>query len=306
VSGYLRWQAERALGRASSVRPARPLPSFADRPSPSSPGYSSPGYSNAGYSSPVHSSPVYSSPVYSSPAPTAADDHEAVFAAAAPGDFAAAERPFDAPVARTRPAPAGERTGVGPVTSRAPVQPASTMRSDDFSAGAISQDTGAPHRPRPAPPAPSVFPTDRRVTSTEMEHADRAAAGDPPPSARPAIADDRSLPARPAIADDRSLPARLAIADDKTASDFSGRRGSVAPVAPRIAARLARNRPAADRIHGRPEPAASPAPDVHIHIGRVELTAVTPAAPPRRESAANAKKPMSLEEYLRRRSGRPS
>lgn len=60
--------------------------------------------------------------------------------------------------------------------------------------------------------------------------------------------------------------------------------------------RMAAERPAA------PMPAASPPPDVHIHIGRVELTALTPPAPARRES--NAKKPMSLDEYLRRRGGR--
>jgi hypothetical protein len=43
------------------------------------------------------------------------------------------------------------------------------------------------------------------------------------------------------------------------------------------------------------------APDVHIHIGRVELTALTP--PARREPASMAKKPMSLDDYLRRRNG---
>jgi hypothetical protein len=51
--------------------------------------------------------------------------------------------------------------------------------------------------------------------------------------------------------------------------------------------------------------AAPAAPDVHIHIGRVELTALQPPAPrpaPRREE----KKPMSLEEYLRQRDGRRS
>jgi hypothetical protein len=42
---------------------------------------------------------------------------------------------------------------------------------------------------------------------------------------------------------------------------------------------------------------------VHIHIGRVELTAIAPPAPVRREPA-NTKKPMSLDEYLRRRGGR--
>lgn len=45
------------------------------------------------------------------------------------------------------------------------------------------------------------------------------------------------------------------------------------------------------------------APDVHIHIGRIELTAVPePAAPPRRRPAQ--KTAMPLEEYLQRRNGR--
>jgi hypothetical protein len=54
----------------------------------------------------------------------------------------------------------------------------------------------------------------------------------------------------------------------------------------------------------RADNAAAPAPDVHIHIGRVELTALMPPAAPRREPTATAKKPMSLDEYLRRRDGK--
>jgi hypothetical protein len=78
------------------------------------------------------------------------------------------------------------------------------------------------------------------------------------------------------------------------------RRQPVRP-APR-AARFGRRAP--ERVA--PEPAVdapSPPPDVHIHIGRVELTAVATPQPARRESVS-AKKPMSLDEYLRRRSGR--
>jgi hypothetical protein len=45
----------------------------------------------------------------------------------------------------------------------------------------------------------------------------------------------------------------------------------------------------------------APAPDVHIHIGRVELTALAPPVPSRRETASAARKPMSLDEYLRKR-----
>ncbi|THI91945.1 MAG: hypothetical protein CAF41_000495 [Nitrospira sp. CG24A] len=48
---------------------------------------------------------------------------------------------------------------------------------------------------------------------------------------------------------------------------------------------------------------AEAAPEVHIHIGRIELTAVTPPPASKRESAAT-KKPMSLEEYLQRQSRR--
>jgi hypothetical protein len=47
--------------------------------------------------------------------------------------------------------------------------------------------------------------------------------------------------------------------------------------------------------------AAAHAPDVHIHIGRIELTALAPPSPPRRDAATSAKKPMSLDEYLRKR-----
>jgi hypothetical protein len=80
------------------------------------------------------------------------------------------------------------------------------------------------------------------------------------------------------------------------------RRQSARPV-PR-ATRLGRRGP--ERVAA--EPAADaplPPPDVHIHIGRVELTAIAPPQPARRE-AANTRKPMSLDEYLRRRGGRES
>ena len=45
---------------------------------------------------------------------------------------------------------------------------------------------------------------------------------------------------------------------------------------------------------------AQAAPEVHIHIGRIELTAIAPSRPARRESAAS-RKPMSLDEYLQHR-----
>jgi hypothetical protein len=173
--------------------------------------------------------------------------------------------------------------------------PLADADSDDIPARAVLQDAAAPREQRSAPSAQPDAAADRRFTrraQAPLEHAD-------PPSehADRSTADDRA----------RSFEREARVtAEDAPASEFSFRVRPAAPIpaAPRIATRLVRNR-FADPTQSRLK-AASPAPDVHIHIGRIELTAIAPAAPARRESTANAKKPMSLEEYLRRRSGRPS
>lgn len=73
-------------------------------------------------------------------------------------------------------------------------------------------------------------------------------------------------------------------------------------VRPAQAYRPAAPRQRHDTRTGLPEPAA---PEVHIHIGRVELTALqatqTGSTP---RAAAAGKKPMTLDEYLRLRNGR--
>jgi hypothetical protein len=80
------------------------------------------------------------------------------------------------------------------------------------------------------------------------------------------------------------------------------------PVRPRVETTAVPIRPALPPRAAAPVPGAAtveqpaPVPDVHIHIGRIELTAVTAAAP-RRERAAAPHKPMTLDEYLRRRNG---
>jgi hypothetical protein len=52
------------------------------------------------------------------------------------------------------------------------------------------------------------------------------------------------------------------------------------------------------RERSRPPVEAARLPDVHIHIGRIELAAVAPQPPPRRERTAA--KPTSLDEYMQR------
>jgi hypothetical protein len=49
--------------------------------------------------------------------------------------------------------------------------------------------------------------------------------------------------------------------------------------------------------------AAAPSPEVNIHIGRIELTAMVTPPPARRDPAPAVK--TSLDDYLRRRGGRP-
>lgn len=68
-----------------------------------------------------------------------------------------------------------------------------------------------------------------------------------------------------------------------------------APVAPLRAAPTGRQTTATSTSRA----ARDSAPEVHIHIGRIELTAVPAPATPRRERPAE-RKPMSLDEYLGR------
>lgn len=116
----------------------------------------------------------------------------------------------------------------------------------------------------------------------------------------------RTAESRRGEAEDALPSFRDVKASDATPVDMTGRpQADQRPAtAPRIAARLVRDRPGDPRSV---RPDAAPPADVHIHIGRVELTAITPASTPaRREPAAAAKKPMSLDEYLRQRGRRPS
>ncbi|MBR0713552.1 hypothetical protein [Bradyrhizobium liaoningense] len=116
-------------------------------------------------------------------------------------------------------------------------------------------------------------------------------------------ADRRGAEGQRDIAAETSLPIRPAPVDRSVEIAGRPRPKPERPLAPRVATRAIRGRPADVRTSGFE---AAPPADVHIHIGRVELTAIAPAVPSRRESASTAKKPMSLDEYLRQRGRRPS
>ena len=210
-----------------------------------------------------------------------------------PGSFEVAERqidstPSDVMAAAQTGEPAETPASIPTTPPHARLALPADADRDGIPARAVLQHADAPREQRSAPSGQPDAAADRRFTRqarAPLEHADRS------------IVDDR---ARGFQLEERALN------DGAPSPEFSFRVRPAAqiPAAPRVTTRLVRNRfmdPTQSRLE-----APAPAPDVHIHIGRVELTAVTSAAPARRESAATPKKPMSLEEYLRRRSGRPS
>jgi hypothetical protein len=80
-----------------------------------------------------------------------------------------------------------------------------------------------------------------------------------------------------------------------------GERGRDTKSGPRLGARPGLEAPMRIAAH---EVSETHAPDVHIHIGRVELTAVTTNKAQARTRAPEAKRPMTLDEYLRHRKSR--
>jgi hypothetical protein len=78
----------------------------------------------------------------------------------------------------------------------------------------------------------------------------------------------------------------------------------VAPLRPAALPARAPVAPVALRVESRADADTQPAPEVHIHIGRIELTAApTPVEKPRKPATRKA---MSLDEYLQQKSRRRS
>jgi hypothetical protein len=153
-------------------------------------------------------------------------------------------------------------------------------------------------RSQPARSPQSIEATDSDVS--ERATPSRALRFDSIEALLPAILDPRRAVSNAdslSLRDDRDQASR---SDDENAHETAAKRsGDTAPHRDSAATQPSRTGPA-----GRAPINAAPAvPDVHIHIGRVELTAIqaqTQRPAPRREE----KKPMSLEEYLRQRDGR--
>lgn len=176
----------------------------------------------------------------------------------------------------------------------------------------IDTPTGAPEAARPQP-----TPTLHRQTPDAAPAERVGIAIDPPagPSARsaaawPAPVAERAATPPPEAASARPAPPaqqpgfRLETSVARPTTALPTRLpNALLPQAP-DSPRLRPTSPTALRPPARPQAAAAAEPDIHVHIGRVEVTAVhRPAEPPRR-SPPSRPQPMSLDEYLARREGR--
>ncbi|TNJ35429.1 hypothetical protein [Arenimonas terrae] len=161
--------------------------------------------------------------------------------------------------------------------------------------------------------------SDARIhASIEVSMPDQALArpgrgGGPPTSAwmtaaSPSAMADASGPSRPPL-QDRVMVAAPAASRPSVVGTTSapvGPGNKKPPVYPGpLSPSPTRNTEAPHRSSGvGREPHAGAAPEVHIHIGRIELTAAAPAAAERRPAPVGHK-PLSLETYLRHRRRTP-
>lgn len=162
-----------------------------------------------------------------------------------------------------------------------------------------------------APDSEPRSPAERRshdpITATSSASNGRPpAAGEPAPAPATARASNRPAAARnasqntterlrPAETTDRPAPAEAAAApSSRTSSPAVG--ATLVPGSPTV-----RREPSSAAPHRpRLESATAAAPDIHIHIGRIELTAATPPVAAKR-TAGTGTRPMTLDAYLRQR-----
>lgn len=220
--------------------------------------------------------------------------------------------PMAAPTLRPRTAPLWARASASkpdaslppeavPALSRpgpsvaGPASPATWTgpRSDAGDAEAPAQegaDSRGSARPVADLPAPAV---ERRVSASPMPRARaetpiRVPRGTPPESPMPPRGRSAEIANPPAAAPERG--------DDRSPAPLLA---SVVPaplpVAPRVLGATHRRESA--------PPAAPTAPDVHIHIGRIEFSSAQPSVDPRPAPARSAPAVTSLEDYLQGRRG---
>jgi translation initiation factor IF-2 len=227
--------------------------------------------------------------------------------------------------------PSGAKPAIAPAFGPGPALPADPLAGSaggDLEDRAMVPARGAPVHPAPGRPAgPPARPPLARPGGP-------AAQPPPRPSTLAGPAGDRTVPgrwadARPAAADPtpgpaaagpRPAPAREARPappprpreqpPDRPAPPAvgrppaAGRPPAPAAVRPRVAPARPAARPARSGVPAGGRPRAAAGPTIRVHIGRVEVRAVVPAAPAPPPRPARPPGPrLSLEDYLRSRDG---
>ena len=173
---------------------------------------------------------------------------------------------------------------------------------------AIAQEPGhaAPTAKRDAPWQPPIEPTRSRSMQATQRSPPLANAtlipvhNEPKPAVEAPVisASERTA----AVADVRPTPAPSPAVPLRTDTNPQREHRSANAIliatTPRVRFSTERRESVADPLAA----GADHAPEVHIHIGRIELTAISPSAPSKRDR--ESKKPMSLDEYLSRRGGK--
>lgn len=187
----------------------------------------------------------------------------------------------------------------------APPEPPLTPQAETARTVAAAAEPAAPARASPvhAQAEPQPSPAGRLATAEVQAST--------PPAVRPRLPARVEPPVQgipwleAADIEPSPMPARMEHVasgpDDARPAARARTAAAVPPIRPALPVRVGAALPpaaaAARAAQGRAVEAPAPAPDVHIHIGRIELTAHT-APEPRRAAAAPAHKPMSLEDYL--------
>jgi hypothetical protein len=167
-------------------------------------------------------------------------------------------------------------TAVAPALSQPAAEPSVIHREQPLAVPPVAAPQTQAPAPRPVPMAPNT-PADLPMVHT------------PPQVARPGTEPNPAIERAP-------LPSRQPAAEQ---SSLQPDTSLLMPTTPRTAP----SRPALTAFN--PPPTAAPPDEIHVHIGRIEVTAVRESAPTK-PSARTPQPTLSLDAYLAKRKGQPS
>ena len=211
------------------------------------------------------------------------------------------------------PPPEPRPVAITPPDTDAPAPPAARVERTDTHTGSAAGNTRQHSREATAP-SPLLAGTDGREPDPPAVRAgtDNGMIDRPPPALREVTDREKQPDETPAPPPPAQAGTRAPLRRDRTPPNVRGAttaeapRGAPEPLLPEVAATAAAIAPPAPRAAARQQAAADTGPpEVHVHIGRIDVTSVAEPQPARESPQRRGKPPMSLEDYLsKRRTGR--